>query len=151
MVFELIPKAPKPQMQSNSEAIVYAHTTLKGVQAGLVLGSIGGGLYSFVKLKKLSMPYLSKSITYGIIAFTIISNGMSYGKMSKSTLEQNQSRAYRIERNRTQNAMDNFTLAGLVLGHFVFARFPLISKAGLMKNYAGGLAGFALGGVYNRF
>ena len=66
MVLEFLPKASKPSLQTNSEAIVYLHTAIKGLELGLVLGSSVGVLYSLVRLRKVNPSKISKFINYGI-------------------------------------------------------------------------------------
>ena len=77
---------------------------------------------------------------------------MTYSRVSGSDLEKNQSRAYRLERNPNQNAIDNFTLGGMVLGQVGLGRVLAqnITKLALMKCYVGGLIGFGLGAIYLR-
>jgi len=150
MVLELVPKAPKPQAQNSSEAIVYVHTTMKGVQLGLVLGSTIGVLYSLIRLKRLMFSKIAQGINYGIIFGVVATDLMTYYRLSGSNLEKNQGRAYRIERNSNQNVIDNFTFGGMFLGQFTFAQVlsQNITKIAFMKIYTGGLIGFWLGAAY---
>lgn len=152
MVLELLPKAPKPSEQTNSEAIVYLHTSIKGLELGLVLGSTIGILYSLIRQRKVNPSKVSQFINYGVGLGIVGTTIMTYSRVSQSDLAKNQSRAYRLERNPNQNTIDNFTLGGMLLGQVglggVLAQNT--KKLALMKCWTGGLIGFWLGAVYLR-
>ena len=152
MVLELIPKAANPQSQTSTEAIVivYLHTALKGVQVGLVLGSILGSVYSLYSLKRCSAVKIGRAINYGVVLGVGMTQVMTYNKLSTSDKTKNQSRAYRLERNYNQNAMDNFVLAGMLIGQLGLKGVGNIGKVMFMKAYMGGLAGFVIGAIYVR-
>ena len=151
MVLELLPKAPKPSEQTNSEAIVYLHTTIKGLELGLVLGSTIGILYSLIRQRKVNPSKVSQFINYGVGVGVIGTTIMTYSRVSQSDLAKNQSRAYRLERSPNQNTIDNFTLGGMVLGQGLGGLLAKnITKLTLMKCWTGGLIGFWVGAIYLR-
>ena len=150
MVLELIPKAANPQSQTSSEAIVYLHTALKGVQVGLVLGSILGSVYSLIRFKRCSAVKIGRAINYGVVLNVCLTQAMTNKRLSTSDKAMNQSRAYRLERNYNQNAIDNFVLAGMLIGQLGLKGVGNIGKVMFMKAYMGGLAGFVIGAIYVR-
>ena len=88
-------------------------------------------------------------MNYGVFGGVCIVDLTAYSKLSSSDNTKNQSRAYRIIHNRNQNSMDNFTLAGMLIGHLAFRSLP-IAKLMLLKSYTGGLLGFGIGAIYIR-
>lgn len=148
MVLELLPKAPNPQSQTFSEEIVLLHTTIKGIQVGLVLGPIIAVLSSIIKKKKLSRNLIGKSLNYGIIGGIGLSDGMTFYKLKTSDKFKNQSRAYRLERSYNQNLIDNLTLGGMLIGQLALG--GLVGPTAFLKCNVGGALGFWLGALYLR-
>lgn len=121
MVLELYPKAIDPQHQDSIKEVVYLHTTIKGIQAGLVISPILAGLHlAYQKLwrKDVLLKHHSyfKWTPQTMLIFALISNGLAYSRLKKGPEFKNKSRAFLIIRNKSQNRADNWTIGGGVLG-----------------------------------
>ena len=151
MVLELYPKAIDPQHQDSILEIVYLHTTIKGLQAGLVISPILAGLHSvyqkFWRKDVLLKHYLSfKWTPQAMLILASISNGLAYSRLKMGPEFKNKSRAFRIIRNKSQNRADNWTLAGGVLGGVLgVSRGMGGGKIGCL----GALMGLVGAGVFN--
>ncbi|KAL4426955.1 hypothetical protein ABPG74_017212 [Tetrahymena malaccensis] len=106
----------------NPNPIVYAHCTLKGLQAGVLFGSVSGAIINIYNIyyskaeKNFNWLRVGKYARNSILPFILIVNKMCYDRLSASNIQQNQSRAYRIHKNQGQNLVDDLTLGGLIGG-----------------------------------
>lgn len=150
MVLELYPKAIDPYHQESIQEVVYLHTTLKGIQAGLVISPILAGLHSlYQKLWRkdvlLKHSYF-KWTPHTVLIFAAFSNGLAYRRLTLGPEFKNKSRAFRIIRNKNQNRADNWTIAGGVLGGVLGASRGM---GGGKIGCLGALLGLVGAGVYN--
>lgn len=126
---------------------VLLHSSMKGAQAGLVIGFCVGSVLAFYKIlsnfKKeihFSWKKVLKCMKKGMVCGVIVVTGLTYYRMMKSDLKQNQSRAFRLKLNKKQNIIDNCTIGSLVLGQ-------LIWKNAEGQEMGGGCIGACLGFV----
>ena len=146
MVLELLPKTKLFTDIAHPYATVLLHATLKGIQAGLIMGFVAGScvaLYKKVVKKKKHFSW-KKVIVYmgrGMVFGVILVGGMTLYKMRQSDWKQNQSRAFRLKNNRQQNIVDNFTIASLVVGQVALRNLEEQEMGG---GLVGALAGFVL-------
>ncbi|EAR82736.1 transmembrane protein, putative (macronuclear) [Tetrahymena thermophila SB210] len=122
MVLNLLTISSSPQGIQNPNPIVYAHCTLKGLQAGIFLGSVTGAIVNLYQMyytkaeKNFNWLRVGKYARNSIIPFIFIINKMCYDRLSTSDLQKNQSRAYRIHKNQGQNLVDDLSLGGFFGG-----------------------------------
>lgn len=138
-----------PLAQERSEEIVLTHTTMKGFEVGLLIGSIIGGVMSF-KSKSFQAQKLTKYFNYSILTGICLADSLALAKIYNQ-FEKNKKRAYQLHRNTKENNTDNCTGSGLVLGYFILRRVPVLKEHKLLSAYLGGTAGFLGAKVYNRF
>ena len=96
---------------------VYTHCTFKGFQLGLTAAP----LFAFFKLvqKRSYGSFLYYNMKYarnGAFLGMLFANSICYYITGVSSLEKNQSRAWRLHRNWTQARADYITLGAMVLG-----------------------------------
>lgn len=156
MVLELVPKANIYTEIKHYSPIILAHTTLKGVQIGLVGGCLVGLIIAGIqklwrkKQKKFRFKTIIRSMNNGMIFGTILVNGLAIYRIVKRDTKFNQSRAFRIERNRNQNIVDNFCVIGMFVGEIILTIFKTedLRKEKFAGGVIGGLFGLLLSKLF---
>ncbi len=146
MVLELIPQTKLYTEIVHPIPVVLLHSFMKGIQGGLILGFVvGNGVALYKKFFKKKQNYSWKKVLYwmgkGMITGIVIVCGMTFYKMKRSDLQQNQSRAFRLKLNSKQNVIDNVTIGALVAGQLVLRNLYEVELGG---GYVGALMGFVL-------
>ncbi|KAL4467308.1 hypothetical protein ABPG72_016902 [Tetrahymena utriculariae] len=122
MVLNSLKISSSPSDIKNPNPTVYAHCTLKGLQAGVLVGSVAGAIINLYQMyyskagKNFNWLGVGRYDRNSIISFILIINKMCYDRLSTSEIQKNQSRAYRIHKNQGQNLVDDLTLGGFIGG-----------------------------------
>jgi ElaB/YqjD/DUF883 family membrane-anchored ribosome-binding protein len=98
--------------QSFAHLILYVHVTHKTAQAGSVLGAALGCLIGLVRRE----PFVAikTGANLGLLSGLALGPAMTWGKMRTAQHEiEWQDRAWRLQRNQTQNIMDVGSEVGL--------------------------------------
>ena len=145
MVLHLLRNEKSYRKIEYPQSIMYAHTSFKGIQLGMIFGSIVGLIaagYRRIKLKKtFKYKKIIKYMVRGMPVGFLLINTLAFRRMSNSTLEKNQSRAFRVCKNYGQNRADYLFFIGMLSGHFIFNFLPGASAITFGKAALGGLCG----------
>jgi hypothetical protein len=98
----IFPPAEYAEDQKNASEILYFHGVLKGIQTGSIVGFGLGSLIGLVR-KQPVIANAVKSSAVGLCLGSMIVPAMVYAKMKDKELIEFQDRAWRIQRNQSQN------------------------------------------------
>jgi hypothetical protein len=146
MVLELFSKATAASEMKHYIPTIIAHSSLKGMQYGIIGGFAAGLLISLYnklskKKKYISSKTIIKKMNSGMVIGVILVNGYYLMKIFRTSQEKNKELAFNLQKTSRQNAVDNIFLISMFLGEIIlsFLKIEQYKNLQLVGGMIGGM------------